>query len=358
MSRLRAETMPAVTVPPRLNGLPIAITHSPSRSLSESPNLTDLSFLSVLIRNTARSTFLSVPSNSALMREPSLRMTVISSASAITWLLVTTMPSASMMKPEPSELTRRGGWLVPCWLPPPPWPRRLKKSRNSSSNCGSLGSCGGCWAWLRASTFCEVEMLTTASITCSATSAILSGPRASEGDVSAGRTSAEKATAANAGLRTCRVNRASVPSMDFCAPGEVDAGTVLPSGRGRKGSLDPVEQGPGLGRNSGPGGHGRVNTKPASTTHQPDQDHSQHGGHDAGDAERSFRACQRVRRKTFRGPREGGENEPLDGKHQTDRHDEFGHVSSTGMGGRASAALLFRRGTLAVLAHGVAKKAE
>src|SRR3954469_565050 len=40
MSRLRAETMPAVTVPPRLNGLPIAITHSPRRSLSESPNFT------------------------------------------------------------------------------------------------------------------------------------------------------------------------------------------------------------------------------------------------------------------------------------------------------------------------------
>ena len=41
MSRLRADTMPAVTVPPRLNGLPIATTHSPSRSLSESPNATD-----------------------------------------------------------------------------------------------------------------------------------------------------------------------------------------------------------------------------------------------------------------------------------------------------------------------------
>ncbi len=46
MSRLRAETMPAVTVPPRLNGLPIAITHSPSRSLSESPNFTAFSGLS------------------------------------------------------------------------------------------------------------------------------------------------------------------------------------------------------------------------------------------------------------------------------------------------------------------------
>ena len=48
MSRLRAETMPAVTVPPRLNGLPIAITHSPSRSLSESPNFTAISGLSGL----------------------------------------------------------------------------------------------------------------------------------------------------------------------------------------------------------------------------------------------------------------------------------------------------------------------
>ena len=45
MSRLRADTMPAVTEPPRLNGLPIAITHSPSRSLSESPNFTALSGL-------------------------------------------------------------------------------------------------------------------------------------------------------------------------------------------------------------------------------------------------------------------------------------------------------------------------
>ena len=51
MSRLRAETMPAVTVPPRLNGLPMAITHSPSRSFSESPNFTALSGLSGLTRS-------------------------------------------------------------------------------------------------------------------------------------------------------------------------------------------------------------------------------------------------------------------------------------------------------------------
>src|SRR5277367_6252951 len=53
MSRLRAETMPAVTVPPRLNGLPMAMTHSPRRSLLESPNFTALSGLSECTRNTA-----------------------------------------------------------------------------------------------------------------------------------------------------------------------------------------------------------------------------------------------------------------------------------------------------------------
>ena len=84
MSRLRADTMPAVTVPPRLNGLPIAITHSPSRSFSESPNFTALSGLSVVTLSTARSTLVSLPSSVALSLVPSLRMTVISSASAIT----------------------------------------------------------------------------------------------------------------------------------------------------------------------------------------------------------------------------------------------------------------------------------
>ena len=61
MSRLRAETMPAVTVPPRLNGLPMAMTHSPSRSLSESPNFTAFSGLSGCTRSSAKSLFESLP---------------------------------------------------------------------------------------------------------------------------------------------------------------------------------------------------------------------------------------------------------------------------------------------------------
>ena len=73
MSRSRAETMPAVTVPPRPNGLPIAITQSPTRSLSESPNFTAVSGLSGLTFSTARSVFVSVPTSSALSLVPSLQ---------------------------------------------------------------------------------------------------------------------------------------------------------------------------------------------------------------------------------------------------------------------------------------------
>ena len=39
MSRARAERMPAVTVPPRPKGLPIARTQSPIRMWSEFPKL-------------------------------------------------------------------------------------------------------------------------------------------------------------------------------------------------------------------------------------------------------------------------------------------------------------------------------
>src|SRR3546814_6808681 len=41
MSRERAETMPAVTVPPRPKGLPMATTQSPMRVASESPQAVD-----------------------------------------------------------------------------------------------------------------------------------------------------------------------------------------------------------------------------------------------------------------------------------------------------------------------------
>src|ERR1700759_4091931 len=82
------------------------------------------------------------------------------------------------MKPEPSEVV-----LCDCRSPPPGPPRWFLKKSSNGEPGGSFGIV------LRspaagpplASTVCEVEMLTTASITFSATSAMPSGPRANAG---------------------------------------------------------------------------------------------------------------------------------------------------------------------------------
>ena len=84
MARARAEMMPEVTVPPRPNGLPIAMTQSPTRALSLSPQGTNGNGLSGLTRSSARSVLASRPTSSALRLVLSCRMTVISSASSIT----------------------------------------------------------------------------------------------------------------------------------------------------------------------------------------------------------------------------------------------------------------------------------
>ena len=173
MSRLRAEMMPTVTVPPRPNGLPIAITQSPMRILSESPNLTAFSFFLVgSTLSTAMSVLVSVPTSSAVSFEPSEKFTSISSASAITWLLVTTMPfSASSTKPEPSDCTFCCGPLFSPW-------RSLKNSSKKSwkgEPSGALGI-GTVFSPSVPLMFCEVEMLTTASSRPSAKSATEAGP--------------------------------------------------------------------------------------------------------------------------------------------------------------------------------------
>ena len=164
MSRLRAEIMPTVTVPPRLNGLPIAITQSPTRIFWLSPNVTAFSGFSGFTLRTARSVLESVPSSSAVSLVPSLKLMTISSALSMTWLLVTMMPFLpSTTKPEPSDCTRRG-------TPPLGWlrrPRRLKKSSKNSWNGEPSGSFGGFTEPLSA-TICVVETLTTASSSRSA----------------------------------------------------------------------------------------------------------------------------------------------------------------------------------------------
>ena len=168
MSRLRAETMPADTEPPRPNGLPIAITQSPMRAFSLSPNFTAFSGLSDFTRSTARSILGSLPTTSAFSLRPSVKMTVISLASPMTWLLVMTMPDASMTKPEPSELDRR------CWRGLPLVPpccrshrRRhsgpLKNSSKKSSKGEPGGSCGDLQRCAAPPLSSLREMLTTAS---------------------------------------------------------------------------------------------------------------------------------------------------------------------------------------------------
>src|SRR4051794_28795918 len=88
------------------------------------------------------------------------------------------------MKPEPSELVLRGCMSLPPPFGPPPPRRFLKKSSKNSSNGEPGGNCGTAPRSPPpplASTVCEVEMLTTASITFSAMSAMPSGPRAQAG---------------------------------------------------------------------------------------------------------------------------------------------------------------------------------
>ena len=85
MSRPLADTIPAVTVPPRPNGLPIAITQSPTRNPSEFPKETAVNFESPgSICNTAISVFASRPMTFALKLSSLAKITEISSAFSIT----------------------------------------------------------------------------------------------------------------------------------------------------------------------------------------------------------------------------------------------------------------------------------
>ncbi|MCY1238674.1 hypothetical protein D9M72_514260 [compost metagenome] len=81
--------MPAVTVVPMPNGLPIASTWSPTRKVSESPQATVASGFAGLIFSTARSFFGSAPTSLAGTCVPSSRVTVMLDALSMTWLLVT-----------------------------------------------------------------------------------------------------------------------------------------------------------------------------------------------------------------------------------------------------------------------------
>lgn len=144
------------------------------------------------------------------------------------------------MKPEPSELVFRG--------PPPFSPRRfLKKSSKNSSNGEPGGSCGAAPPLLSpeplASTVWVVEMLTTASITFSATSAIPSGPRAEAGAGPA-ITAAPRHSAASSGL----IRKGLIRELKAIAAGMVESS---PGVRERKRSRVNTAPDPGTGASIG-----------------------------------------------------------------------------------------------------------
>ena len=90
MSRPCAETMPAVTEPPRPKGLPTASTQSPMRGVL-SENFTKVKgFELSLILSSARSVRWSVPMSSASNLLSLSKLTWILLAPSMTWLLVTT----------------------------------------------------------------------------------------------------------------------------------------------------------------------------------------------------------------------------------------------------------------------------
>ena len=98
--RPSAETIPAVTVVCRPNGLPSAITSWPGRIAAESANVIGRRS-GALIRMTARSLSGSSPMSEARYRRPSTSATSISRAPATTWQLVKMKPSGVAMNPEP-----------------------------------------------------------------------------------------------------------------------------------------------------------------------------------------------------------------------------------------------------------------
>ena len=87
--RPSAETMPLVTVWLKPNGLPIASTTSPTRSVSDEPKVMAGRF-SESTRSTARSVSGSLPTSFARSFLPSASVTSISSAASTTWWLVIT----------------------------------------------------------------------------------------------------------------------------------------------------------------------------------------------------------------------------------------------------------------------------
>ena len=144
-------------MPPKPKGFPIAITQSPILALSELPNFTGINFSFVSNCSTAISDKGSAPITLALNSLSPFTLITISSASWITWLLVTTIPFSSIINPEPKAE------VCLSWGTP------------NSLNISPNGEPGGNWKFgkglLLVTTVWVVEILTTDGINFSAKSA-------------------------------------------------------------------------------------------------------------------------------------------------------------------------------------------
>ena len=130
--RASAEIMPDVTVWPMPKGLPMARTRSPTSSAFGSPSARKGSgAFEPSTRSTARSVRGSRSTISASYSRRSVSAMRTSSAPSMTWLLVTTMPSAETMTPEPSALCIRSGGM--SGRPPNSGPPSPKKRRKNGS---------------------------------------------------------------------------------------------------------------------------------------------------------------------------------------------------------------------------------
>ena len=202
--------MPAVTVPPRLNGLPMAITHSPSRSLSESPNFTALSGLSGLTLQQRDVGLLILADQLGL----EARAVVEDDGDLVGFrdhVIVGDHDAggiddeAGAERIDPPRTARRVLIVALLAAPVEEVAEQLVQLR--------IVAAAAAWRCCARPTFCEVEILTTASMTFSATSAMDSGPRATAG-TRAGQDQRCSCDHGKAGRRSCRARRVKVPSMD------------------------------------------------------------------------------------------------------------------------------------------------
>ena len=212
MSRLRAETMPTVTVPPRPNGLPIAITQSPMRITSELPNFTAVELVRLGIDLQHGDVGLGVGADQfglelGAVGEIDLDLVGVGDD-------VVVGDDDALLGIDDEARAERLHLAVAAILA---LPRSLKKSSKKSwkgepsGSCGSGTLSGPCSVPL---TVCEVEMLTTASSRPAARSATEAGPCgciAAGGCVGAGRRGSIRLH-----LRQCRRHRVSGKEERCC----------------------------------------------------------------------------------------------------------------------------------------------